>query len=130
MSAVYPAGKDGFLRGQVDLLVDTIKVVLLGDYTYDPADAVLSDLTATIGSAVQVAVASVADGIAIANDITFASVAAGATVRGLAVYRDAGTAESSLLLAHLDRRADSTPIAIVTNGGDISFTFTNYLVKL
>jgi hypothetical protein len=130
MSAVYPSAKDAFLRGQIDLLVDTIKVIMLGDSPYDPTDAFVSDLTETIGSAIQVAVASVANGIAIANDITFTSVAAGAIVKGLAVYRDAGTAESSGLIAHLDRRADSTPIAIETNGGDISFTFTNYLVRL
>jgi hypothetical protein len=130
VSAVYPSAKDALLRGQLDLLVDTLKVRMLGDYVYDPADVFHSDLTNVIGSAVQVTVASVADGLAIANDITFPNVVSGTTVKGLAVYRDAVTPESSPLIAYLDRRADSTLLGVIPNGADITFTFTNYLIRL
>lgn len=130
MSAVYPSAKTALLRGQLDLLVDTVKAVMVEDHPFNPVDAVFTDLTDTLGSPVQVSVANVADGIAIANDVTFNAVANGATVKGLVVYRDSGTPGTSELIAHLDRRADSTILGVATNGGSITFSFTNYLIKL
>jgi hypothetical protein len=130
MSAVYPSTKDLLLRGDIDFLVDTFMLQMVGNYVYDATDTVASDVTAKIDAAVQVSVASVSGGMAIANDVTFSAVSSGLTVTGLVVYRDAVDLTSADLIAYINRRSDSTPVRIPTSGGDITFTFTNYLIKL
>lgn len=125
MRAVYPSAKTAFLRGQVDLLADTIKAQLVGAYTYDPAHVDTDDLTGLVGTAVIVSVTDVANGVALCADLIYADLT-GADVTGIAFYRDGipGT-----LLSFTDQRGDTTPLAVTPNGGDVTFTF-DYLLKI
>lgn len=124
MRAVYPAGKEAFLSGTVAMMADTIKVALVGGYTYDPADAVIADVTGVIGSEIA-SVTSVDGGVALVGDVTFPSVGGTAHVTGIVTYHD----NTGTLIAFTDQRADTIPLDITPNGGDITLSFP-YLVKL
>ena len=46
-NAIYPAAKDSFLKGEIDLIDDTIKIALVdtGTYTYNAAHDFYNDLS-------------------------------------------------------------------------------------
>lgn len=129
MTAVYMAGRDAMLRGQVDFMADTIKVALVGDdFTFDDTDETLSDVTVLAVDHVVLSPTAVTNGRVTVEDVTFPSVT-GADIGGLVVYKDTGDPATSTLIAAIDGRADTVPLDITPNGGDIVFSF-NYLVKI
>ena len=123
MRAIYPAGKEALLRGTVDLMVDTIKAQLVGVYTYNAADADATDLVGQIGAPLIVSVTSVTNGTASCEDLVWVALT-GATVTGIVIYQDSGP-----LLAYTNQRADTTPVNVVPNGADVTFSF-DYLLKI
>ena len=75
-------------------------------------------------------ITAVDDGTVTANDITFTSVGTGTTVAVIVIFRDAGSPGASPLIAHIDRRADYMPLAVVPNGLDITFSFADHLLRI
>jgi hypothetical protein len=128
VSAWYPSALNAVLRGDVHFLTDTFKAQLVGDpFTFDTADTALADVTGAIGAAVNVSVISITGGRVLVNDITFPDVSGTEPITALVVYQD--TAGTDPLICCIDRRADTVPIGVIPNGGDLTFSF-NYLVKI
>jgi hypothetical protein len=120
---VYPAGKTAMLRGQLDMMADTIRAQLVSS-PYEPTDEVIADVTGLIGSSVIITGIDVVNGQATADDITFPAVGGSTHVTGVVLYKDGGT-----LISFSDQRADTVPIDITPNGGDITMTYA-YLVRI
>lgn len=128
MSAWYPSALNAVLRGDVHFEIDTFRAQMVGDpFTFDTTDTVRADITGQIGTPVIVSVLSITDGRAIVNDIVFPSVGGTEPVTGLVVYQD--TASVDRLICCIDRRADTVPLGVEPNGGDLVFSL-NYLVKI
>lgn len=129
---MYNEGNLGIVNRSIDLLTDTIKIMLVTNVyapnkddqfidaggASDPVDARVAGTTdQTLGSKA-IAKDTTNDHVSFdAADPTFSAVPAGATVVGAVVYKDTGTPTTSPLLAYLD--LTDTP----TNGGDISIQF-------
>lgn len=123
MRVIYPAGKDALLRGQIDLMVDSIKAQLVGAYTYNDADADATDLTGLVGPAIPVSVTDVNNGTALCADLVFNNLS-GAPVTGIVFYKD-----MEMLLAYTNQRADTTPINVTPTGVDVAFSF-DFLIRI
>lgn len=120
-NAVYPKALDALAVGTIDYVGDTIKVQLLdATYTYSTAHEFIDDITGTIGTAETLTGTTVTDGEFFADDAVLAAVATGHTVKSFVVYVDTGTPGTSHVLAYIDTRADTVPISLATNGGDIT----------
>jgi hypothetical protein len=118
-NALYPTGKKAILDGDVDLLVDTIKVGLvdLGTYTYNSAHDFYDDISAAIvGTPQTLGTKTTTGGVFDAADVTFTAVS-GATVEAIAIWKDTGVAGTSQLIAFLDTGVTGLPVT--PNGGDI-----------
>ena len=122
-NAVQATARKLFLDGDIDLLNDTIKVVLTKTYTYSAAhdfldDVVVGNRVATVTLASKTTTGGAFD----SADPVFTAVAGGSTVTGLWIYKDTGTASTSPLIAWYDTNASAAPISIVTSGGNITIT--------
>lgn len=123
MNAVYPSIIDACMIGTVDISTD-LTCTMVDGYVYSSTHAVLGDITGAFDTPQAVTVDSVTDGeLWINGDITFPSVATGNTVTGLVFY----IAGPDLLVCSIDRRADTVPLSVDTNDGDITFTFQRLL---
>jgi len=122
-NAIYPKGKERLLKGDFDLDVDTIRVVLvdLADYTYSAAHTALSDIAAG-GRVATVTLASITsvDGLFDAADATFSAVT-GDVSEALVIYKDSGVASTSWLLVFFD--TDVTGLPVTPNGGNINIVW-------
>jgi hypothetical protein len=126
MNVVYPQAVSAFERADIDYLADTIRLQLLdGTYTYAAAHTYLSTISgsARVGTAVTLTGKSVVDAECFADGTVVPSVAAGDTVTSLVVYQDTGIEASSRLITYIDRAADTVPLAITTNGGNIALAW-------
>lgn len=128
MSTIYLPARTAFARGQVDVLVDQLMMTMVGPgYVVDDHHADLGDLTNQIGAPVVVSVTNVVDGEVACNPVTFVGVADGTVIAGLVTY----VAGSGLLLGYADQRADSVPLnPLAGTGGDVTFDFVDYLLKI
>lgn len=130
MSAWYMAARTAVLKGDIDFDTDTFRMALAGPaFTFDDTDVYASDVTGLIGGAQGVSVTSVANAKVLCADVVFPSVGGTAHVMGLVVYKQGIDLASSPLVCAIDSRADTVPLDITPNGGDLTFTF-NYLVKI
>ncbi len=126
MNHVLGWGRQEFLSGAANWLTDTFRVVALSSaYVQSDADHFYSalpggDIIATSGTT---ASPSATNGNAASSPIVFSSVAGGHTIAGLYLYRDTGVTSTSQLLVWWDQDASNFPLAIVTNGANISLTF-------
>jgi hypothetical protein len=128
---VYPTARTALLAGDLDMDADPLALVLVGPpFAFDPADAWLSDITGTIGVAQTVTVTDVTDAQVHCASVTFPAVADGAHVTGVVLFRGGVDPASSLLIGCVDRRADSVPLSLMGNGGDLTFTFPDYLLTI
>lgn len=129
MTAVYPKALAAFLSGAVDCTTDTIRALLVNDsYTYDSGDEFLDDVPsgARIDTPQTLGSKTVTGGLFAAASSTFPDVPAGDTATGVVVYADIGGTDSTRrLLAYMNRRADTLPISIDTDGGDIVIAWPN-----
>lgn len=124
VNAWYPSGLAAVLSGDVDVLVDTIKVALVSaTYVYSSAHDFYNDVTGVVGTPVALAGKAVSGGELSADDTVFVAVGSGSTVTGLVVYRDSGVAGTSALLGYICRQADTVPISRATTGGDITIAW-------
>jgi hypothetical protein len=130
VSAVYPICKEALLAGDINFETDSIMVVLVGaPFVFLPDDAVIGDVDGVIDDPRPVAVLSIADGVVEVGDVTFPDIAGATHVTGLVAYHNNVLPADRILLCHIDRRADTVPIDVTPNGGDLTFSFT-YLMKL
>jgi hypothetical protein len=118
---IYPVGKEALLRGQIDLMADTIKAQLVGAYT------IVDDLVDLVGAPLIVSVTDVTGGVALCADLVYVDLT-GNTVTGIVIYQD-NTPDPGVLVAYTNQRADTVPINVVPDGGDVTFSF-DFLLKI
>jgi hypothetical protein len=104
-SQLYPLGKKAILDGDIDFLVDNIKVLGIdtADETYNAADQFHSNITGAgiVFTSGNLAGKTTTAGVFDANDITIAAVT-GDTIEALVLYKDTGTSSTSALIAWFD----------------------------
>jgi len=117
---LYTTYKTAALKGDVDLVNDTISAVLVDtdDYTPDQTNHQFLD---DIPSGARVASAtlsntSVSAGVFDADNVTFTNVS-GDECEALVIYQDTGTASTSQLVAYID---SANGLPVTPNGGDIT----------
>jgi hypothetical protein len=129
---IYPAARSRLWHGDLDVMADPLAALLVGEsFVADPVDVFVSDLAvdAVIGLPVPIVVIDVIDGAVLAEPITFPLV--DDTFSGVVVCQWSGDAITSMLIGAADRRADAVPIHPTPgNGGDVTFTFVDYLLKI
>ncbi len=120
---MYVSAKTAFLLGDIDLVADTIKVVLVdtADYTVNisthdflndvPSGARVSTITLS-GKSVTAGVFDAADG-------SFPSVT-GDQSEALIIYKDTGVESTSPLILYIDQ---ATGLAVAPNGNSITLTW-------
>jgi hypothetical protein len=133
-NSLYGKGREGFLNGDIDWLVDDIRVILIdtNDYVVSiDADNALDDIPAAARTAVSAPLGTKATTLGVANaaGVTFAA-AIGDVSEALVIYKHTGTESTSLLIAYIDT---ATGLPVVPNGGDIAITWdtgANKIFKL
>ena len=121
-NAIYPAAKDSFLKGEIDLIDDTIKIALVdtGTYTYNAAHDFYNDLSGVIGTPVALGSKTVSSGVFDAADATFTTPSSGTSVEALVIYKDTGNTATSNLIAYIDT---GTGLPFTSNGADVDIVF-------
>lgn len=120
---LFPKGRQKFLEGGVAWLSDTIKVTAVTS-AYVQSDA--HEFISSVGAGSRVVTSGAltsktsTNGSADAADVVYAAVPGGSTIVGLVVWKDTGVEATSPVLAWYDTKADTTPISVPTNGGDIT----------
>ena len=124
-NAVYPKAKKAILDADIDLLVDTIKIVLCDNsITYNAAHDFLDDIPSGDRVATSAALASktTTDGAFDAADVTFTALS-GSTVTSWILFKDTGTASTSNLIAFFDTVSGGGALSFTPNGGDFTLSF-------
>lgn len=128
---LYSYGKSEMLKGNIDMLNDTINVVLVKN-TYTPNQALASANYTThisgpgynASSPVALANKTVSGtGIFDADDATFTSVASGSTVLGFLIYHST----TGTLIGWVDT---GTGLPFATNNGNVTLTFSSGSSKI
>jgi len=128
MSGIYLAARSALWQGELDVATGPVGLALVGPgYVFDPDHSTTGDLTDVVGTA-PVTITNIIDGEVHCDPVTFVNVADTTTVAGLVTFiNDPGQG----LIGFADRRADSVPLNPLTgNGGDLTFTFVDYLLKI
>lgn len=123
-SGVYSTGVKAFIDGDVDFLVDTIKVCLIKSASYTvnlTTDDFFNDVTAGaratngIGTLASKTSTISTNVITVdAADTTLTSVTGSGTFDAVVVYKDTGTESTSQLIAYLELTS-----GITLNGGNV-----------
>lgn len=122
-SAVYTSAKKAFLDADIDLLVDTIRAVLIdtGTYTFSAAHDFYNDLSGVVGTeSGALASKTTTGGTFDAADITFTAVT-GNTVEAIVIFKDTGNVATDALIAYIDSASSGLPVT--PNGGDINIVW-------
>jgi hypothetical protein len=132
MNLVYPSAVDAWLVGSVDVTTAVLKAELLEGYVPADGDAWLADIDGAtrFGSPETATVSSVAGGTVNLDPLTFPSVAAGHTADAVVLYVDSGSDATRLLLVLFVEAGDGTPLALVTDDGDIGLSWPRGAFKL
>lgn len=130
-NALYDAGREGFLAGDIDWDANTIKLVFVdeADDTIDlAADDNLDDRAAGSRVATSGALASktTTAGVADAADVTVSTVT-GDQFESMDVIKDTGVESTSRLIANIDT---ATGLPCTPNGGNITVTWDNGANKI
>lgn len=125
-SALYDKARKAFADGDIDLLNDTIKCVLIdaADYAVDLANHdFLDDVPsgARVGTPQTLGTKSTTAGVFDAADVTFSSVT-GDQCEAILIYKDTGIEGTSQLIAYID---SATGLPVTPNGGDIQIQWDN-----
>lgn len=127
-NSLYPLARQAFLSGSINWSSDTIKVAAVNtstsgnNYTVDLAtDQYLNIIptAAVIATSTALTSPTVANGVASAANVTYASVT-GNRIDALVIYKDTGNASTSPLLAYVDT---GTGLPLVPNGGSIEISW-------
>lgn len=130
-NALYDKGRQAFLEGDIVILTDNIKTVLVDTATYTvnlATDEFLSDIPAgeRVATSANMTSKTTVAGVFDAADITYSSVT-GDVSEALVIYKDTGTAGTSQLIAFIDT---ATGLPVTPNGGDITVTWDNGANKI
>ena len=132
-SALYDAGREGFLAGALDWDAHNIKVTLVdnADYTvnlatHDFYDDVVATPAAAVAVSGNLASKTTTAGVADAADITFTAVT-GDPSESLVVWRDSGANATSGLICYIDT---GTGLPVTPNGGDINVAWDSGANKI
>jgi hypothetical protein len=123
-SVVYPLAKKAFLDGDIDLLNDTIRAVLIdtGTYTYNAAHDTYSDLSGVVGTeSPALSSKSTTGGVFDAADTTISAVS-GNTAEAVVIFQDTGNPAVDRLIAYID---SATGLPFTPNGGDANIAWDN-----
>lgn len=130
-NTLYNSGRQLFLQGDIDWLVDTIKVALVdtGTYTFSQSHDYYNDLSGVVGTDQTLANKTATDGVADADDVVFTSVS-GNSVEAIVIYKSTGVSSTSPLIAYIDT---ATGLPVTPTGADITITWdsgSNKIFKL
>lgn len=115
-SALYPSFKQLLLGGDIDLVNDTIKCVLIdtADDSYSVTDDNLDDIAvaARVGTPQALASKTITGGVFDAADVVFTAVT-GDRTEAVLIYKDTETESTSSLIAWIEG-------SVTPNGGNIT----------
>lgn len=126
---LYAKGKEAFLSGDLALLTDTIKAVLVDTDVYTPnfaTDNALDDVTGVVSTSGSFANKSVTGGVFDADPSTFTAVT-GNESEAIVIYQDTGVASTSILIAYID---SATGLPVTPNGTDIIVNWSDGANKI
>lgn len=125
--ALFNPGREGFLAGEIDWNGATIKVSLIRGYTFNAAHKFVSEVTGAGGTLVATATLTsptVINGVADANDVTFATVPTGTACNALLIYQASAVtggadvpSSAQRLIAYID---SANGLPVTPNGGNIN----------
>lgn len=125
-NALFDPGREGFLDGSIDWDTDVIKNALVRGYAFVAGHKFVSDIIGAGGVFVQrssaMASKTVAAGVADAADTTHTTVAAGAPITCVIIFKDTGVDATSRVIAFIDT---ATGLPVTPNGGDIVLQWDN-----
>jgi hypothetical protein len=120
-NALYPQGKAGIMRGDIDLLADTIKFVIvdLADYTYSSTHEYLADIPSGARVAITSALSSkvIEDTAAFKSDNAIAATVTGDEIEAIVMFKDTGDAATSRLILFQDTGLTGAPLT--PDGSDV-----------
>lgn len=124
-NALYDAGRERFLGGDLDWDAHNIKMVLTDHGAATPNVAThdfRDDISAgTIATSANFTGKTTTAGVADMDDVTFTAVS-GASIESASSYRDVGTATTDPLIAYVDT---AVGLPVTPSGGDIVFRVDN-----
>ena len=128
---LYDKGRQKFLEGNIAILTDAIKIVLVdsADYTADLVNHdFLDDIPAggRVATSGNLAGKTSTDGVFDATDVTLTAVT-GDPSEYIIGYKDTGVASTSPLLWFIDT---ATGLPVTPNGGDINVIWDNGANKI
>lgn len=125
-TALYDAGRQGFLDGNIDWDTNTIKALLVdADYTPNLAtDDNLNDIPvgARVNTAQTLASKTVTAGVADSSDPVFSAVTNPTPIVAVVLYKDTGTESTSRLIAYIDNLEG---LPLTPNGGNVTVSWSN-----
>lgn len=131
MNALYPKGREKFLRGEIDWDDDDIKVALLDDtYTFDEAHEFYDDLTGVVADSGNLTGKTSTNGIADADNVTVPGVPSGDPIVSFVVFQDTGSTATSPLIGYYDRTAASVEIEVTPDGTAVIVNWSNGPTKM
>lgn len=130
-NTLYDKARQRYLEAQLNMLTDTVKVLLVDTGMYSANFAgheFLADvpISSRVTTPVTMTSKSTAGGAFDAADVTFTSVS-GNSIEAILIYADTGTESTSPLIAYIDT---ATGLPITPNGGDIIVTWDNGANKI
>jgi hypothetical protein len=123
MSDLYPKTKAKMLQGQINLLTDVVRVVLVdtNTYTYDPAHEAFDELSGLVGSpSAPFASKTVSDLAIFDAENSILETVVGAESEALVIYIDSGTPATDWLVAYID---SGNGLPVIPNGEDIDLVW-------
>ncbi len=120
-NVLYASALEAFLKGEIDLINDTIRIALIdtGVVSFSAAHDYFDDVVAgVIGTPTALASKTVTGGVFDSADVSVPSVS-GATVEAAVLYKWSGANATSALIEWID---DATGLTLTPNGGDVNIT--------
>ena len=123
-NTLYPLGLKAILDGDVDFLVDTIKIMLLDtNAAYSATDDFLDDVdTDAVATSGALAGKSTTAGAFDATDVTFAALT-GSACEAWVLFKDTGVNTTSQLILWMDTKADTSAFSYTPNSSDLIIQF-------
>lgn len=135
--ALFDAGREGFLTGQIDADTAVLKISLIRGYSFNAAHDMVNDVTGAGGTLVATATltsVTTTAGVLDAADVVFSSVATGAACDALLIYQASAVtggadvaASAQRLIAFID---SASGLPVTPNGGNINVTWDNGANKI
>ncbi len=115
---LYPKAKQAFLGALIDMDTDDIRACLTRT-AYNASHEFLSSITDIVATSGQLTAPTITDGVFDTADFIYPSVAAGASVPYIVLYKSTGVAGTSRLIAHIDT---ATGLPVTPDGTNINVT--------